>query len=87
MADVTRMQDYLGSIAFWWPTVSAGDCGETAQLHELEAGWANTTKHLMGMVQGETLAQHAVEMAAVIADARDGLRRPPARVARPGRRC
>ena len=47
------MQDCLGSISYWWPTVSAGDCGETAQLHELEAGFNNTSKHLMGMVQGE----------------------------------
>ena len=65
LADVTRLQDYLGSVSFWWPTVSAGDCGRTAQLHELEAGWNNTTKHLMGMVQGERPAQYAVEMAAV----------------------
>ena len=78
LADVTRMQDYLGSISFWWPTVSAGDCGETAQLHELEAGWNNTTKHLMGMVQGETLARHAVEMAAVVSgDAQRRHERPP----------
>ncbi len=70
LAGVTRMQDYLGSIAFWWPTVGAGDCGPAAQVHELEAGWNNTTKHLMGMVQGETLARCAVEMAAVVADAR-----------------
>ena len=73
LADITRMQDYLGSISFWWPTVSAGDYGRTAQLHELDAGWNNTTKHLMGMVQGETLAQHAVEMAAVVGG--DGPRR------------
>ena len=64
---VTRMQDCLGSISFWWPTVSAGDCGETAQLHEIEAGWNNTSKHLMGMVQGESLARHAVEMATAVA--------------------
>ncbi len=71
------MQDYLGSIAFWWPTVGAGDCGPAAQVHELEAGWNNTTKHLMGMVQGETLARCAVEMAAV------GRRRPAAAPAPP----
>lgn len=66
LADVTRLQDYLGSIAFWWPTVAAGDCGPGAQLHELEAGWNNTTKHLMGMVQGDLLARYAVEMAAAV---------------------
>jgi len=77
LADVTRMQDCLGSISFWWPTVSAGDCGRTAQLHEIEAGWNNTTKHLMGMVQGETLARHAVEMATLVAGGAEGLRRRP----------
>ena len=77
LADITRMQDCLGSISFWWPTVSAGDCGETAQLHEIEAGWNNTTKHLMGMVQGEKLARHAVEMAALVAGGAEGLRRRP----------
>ena len=50
-------------IAFWWPTLSAGDYGETAQLHELDAGWNNTVKHLQGMVQGERQARYAVEMA------------------------
>ena len=74
---VTRMQDCLGSISFWWPTVSAGDCGETAQLHEIEAGWNNTSKHLMGMVQGEGLARHAVEMATAVAGGPEGLRRRP----------
>lgn len=74
---ITRMQDCLGSISFWWPTVSAGDCGETAQLHEIEAGWNNTGKHLMGMVQGETLARAAVEMAAVVAGGSEQLRRRP----------
>jgi trimethylamine---corrinoid protein Co-methyltransferase len=74
---ITRIQDCLGSISYWWPTVSAGDCGETAQLHEIEAGWNNTSKHLMGMVQGETLAQAAVEMATVVAGGADELRRRP----------
>jgi trimethylamine--corrinoid protein Co-methyltransferase len=77
LADVTRIQDYLSSIAFWWPTLSAGDCGETAQLHELDAGWNNTVKHLQGMVNGEREAQYAVEMAAVIAGGAEELRRRP----------
>jgi trimethylamine--corrinoid protein Co-methyltransferase len=77
LADVTRMQDCLGSISFWWPTVSAGDCGETAQLHEIETGWNNTTKHLMGMVQGEKLARRAVEMATLVAGGAAELRRRP----------
>ncbi len=77
LADITRMQDCLGSISFWWPTVSAGDCGETAQLHEIEAGWNSTSKHLMGMVQGEELARAAVEMATAVAGGAAELRRRP----------
>ncbi len=77
VADVTRLQDALSSISFWWPTLSAGDCGETAQLHELDAGWNNTVKHLQGMVNGEREARYAVEMATVIAGGSDELRRRP----------
>jgi trimethylamine--corrinoid protein Co-methyltransferase len=77
LADVTRLQDYLSSIAFWWPTLSAGDHGETAQLHELDAGWNNTVKHLQGMVNGEREARYAVEMATVIAGSAEELRRRP----------
>jgi len=77
LADATRMLDYVSSIAYWWPTVGAGDCGLTAQLHELDAGWNNTVKHLQGMVQGERLACYAVQMAMVIAGDAEGLRRRP----------
>ena len=77
LADVTRIQDYLSSIAFWWPTLSAGDCGETAQLHELDTGWNNTVKHLQGMVNGAREARYAVEMATVIAGGPEALRRRP----------
>ena len=77
LARVTRMLDYLSSMAFWWPTISAGDCGETAPLHELDAGWNNTVKHLQGFVQGERAARYAVEMATVVAGDADTLRRRP----------
>ena len=77
LTDATRMLDYVSSIAFWWPTVGAGDCGETAQLHELDAAWNNTVKHLQGMVQGEREARYAVQMAAVIAGGAPELRRRP----------
>jgi trimethylamine--corrinoid protein Co-methyltransferase len=77
LADATRLLDYVSSIGFWWPTVGAGDCGETAPLHELEAGWNNTVKHLQGMVQGERQARSAVAMATVIAGGGEALRRRP----------
>lgn len=80
-ADVGRMAhvaDYLSSIAFYWPMVSAQDFGRTAPLHELDASWNHTTKH----VQSETLmgaasARYAVEMGTVIAGGKDELRRRP----------
>ncbi|MFC2029963.1 trimethylamine methyltransferase family protein [Chloroflexota bacterium] len=80
-ADVGRMAhivDYLSSIGFYWPMVSAQDFGKTAPLHELDASWNNTGKH----VQSETLmgaapARYALEMATVIAGSREELRRRP----------
>lgn len=77
LAELTHLQDYLGSISFWWPTIGAGDCGETAQVHEVEVGLDWTEKHLMGMVQGERLAHAAVEMARAVAGGADELRRRP----------
>ena len=80
-ADVGRMAhvaDYLSSIAFYWPMVSAQDYGRTAPLHELDASWNNTVKH----VQSETLmgavpARYAIEMGTVIAGDREELRKRP----------
>jgi trimethylamine--corrinoid protein Co-methyltransferase len=77
LAAVTRLHDYLGSLQFWWPSVGASDCAETAQLHELDAGWNNTAKHLQGMVNGEREARYAVEMARAVAGGAEALRRRP----------
>jgi trimethylamine--corrinoid protein Co-methyltransferase len=74
---ITRMVDYLGSLQFWWPNVAAADTGVTHALHELDAAWSNTAKHLQGMVQGEREARYAVEMAMVIAGGSEQLRRRP----------
>ena len=77
LAHITRLVDYLPGLSFWWPTVSAADCAQTAQLHELEVGFANTVKHLQGMVMGARQARYAVEMATVIAGSAAELRRRP----------
>jgi trimethylamine--corrinoid protein Co-methyltransferase len=80
-ADVGRMAhvvDYLSSMAFYWPLVSAGDHGKTGPLHELDASWNNTGKHVGSVtVMGTTLARYAVEMATVVAGDKDELRRRP----------
>ena len=77
VAAVTRLVDALPGLSFWWPTVAAGDYGAVAQLHELDAGFCNTVKHLQAMVQGERQARWAVEMACAVAGGADALRRRP----------
>jgi trimethylamine--corrinoid protein Co-methyltransferase len=80
-ADVGRMAhvaDYLSSIAFYWPMVSAQDFGKIAPLHELDASWNNTSKHVQSeTLMGEEPARYAIEMGTVIAGSREELRRRP----------
>jgi trimethylamine--corrinoid protein Co-methyltransferase len=77
VAEMARIADFLPSIGFMWPTVSAQDHGGTSQLHEIDAAYNNTVKHFQGMVQGATLARRAVEMATVLAGSREALRERP----------
>jgi trimethylamine--corrinoid protein Co-methyltransferase len=81
-ADVARMArvaDYLSSISFYWPMVSAQDHPETASLHELEAAFINTVKHVQTCTVVEVKTAHyAVEMAKVISGDEATMRtRPP----------
>jgi trimethylamine--corrinoid protein Co-methyltransferase len=74
-----RISDYLPSISFYWPMVSAQDHKMTACLHELDASFNNTLKHVQTpTVVGVKEAQYAVEMAKVIAGDEATMRaRPP----------
>jgi trimethylamine--corrinoid protein Co-methyltransferase len=75
---MARVADYLSSIAFYWPMVSAQDFGRTAPLHELDASWNNTAKHVQSeTLMGEAPARYAIEMATVLAGSREELRRRP----------
>jgi trimethylamine--corrinoid protein Co-methyltransferase len=80
-ADVGRMAliaDYLSSIGFYWPMVSAQDFGRNAPLHELEISWNNTVKHVQSeTLMGELPARYAVEMATAIMGSREELRKRP----------
>jgi len=80
-ADVARMaliSDYLSSISFCWPMVSAQDYKATAPLHEMDACWNNTVKHVQSeTIMGEIPARYAVEMATVLAGSREALRKRP----------
>lgn len=75
---MARVADYLPSIGFYWPMVSAQDFGRTSPLHELDAGWNNMVKHFQSeTIMGEREARYAVEMATVIAGSKEELRRRP----------
>jgi trimethylamine--corrinoid protein Co-methyltransferase len=79
VARMARVVDHLSSVAFYWPMVSAQDYGGTAPLHELDASFNNTVKHVQSeTVMGAKTAEYAVRMAEVIAGDRERLRaRPP----------
>jgi trimethylamine--corrinoid protein Co-methyltransferase len=79
VARMARVADYLSSIAFYWPMVSARDCGVLAPLHELDASFNNMVKHVQTeTVMGEKPARYAVRMAEVIAGDWETMRaRPP----------
>jgi len=78
VAKSARIADYLSSISFYWPMVSAQDYGKTASLHELDAAFSNTLKHIQTptVVEEET-ARYAVEMAKVIAGSEEEMRKRP----------
>jgi trimethylamine--corrinoid protein Co-methyltransferase len=79
VAHMARVTDYLSSIGFYWPIVSAQDHATTAPLHELDASFNNTVKHVQTeTVMDEPMARYAVEMASVVAGDETSLRdRPP----------
>jgi len=78
VARMARVTDVLSSIAFYWPMVSAQDCGRTAALHELEASFNNTVKHVQSVtVIDKTLARYAIQMAEIIAGDRESMRASP----------
>lgn len=75
---MARVADYLPSIGFYWPMVSAQDFGGAAPLHEIDAGWNNSVKHMQSeTIMGWRDCEFAVEMATVIAGSREEVRRRP----------
>jgi len=74
------ISDYLSSISFYWPVVSAQDMPSSIiPLHEIEASFNNTEKHvhIISCIE-EEMAKYAVEMATIVRGSRRLLReRPP----------
>jgi trimethylamine--corrinoid protein Co-methyltransferase len=79
LCDVARVADYLEAIAFHWVPVSAQDCPpESRSLHELEAVWKVSKKHVQTeSIVNEREMRAAVEMAALLAGGREALRQRP----------
>lgn len=79
VAMMALVADYLSSISFYWPIVSAQEYGSAAPLHELDASFNNTVKHIQSAtIIGEKMADFSLRMAEVIAGGTDELRnRPP----------
>lgn len=80
-ADVGRMAkivDYLSSTAFYWPIVGSQDYGSLSSLHDLDASWNNTVKHVKTeTLTGETATRYAIEMATVVAGGEQNLKENP----------
>jgi trimethylamine--corrinoid protein Co-methyltransferase len=79
VAKSARISDYLSSISFYWPMVSAQDHPVCPSLHELDASFNNTLKHVQTpTVVEEITTRYAVEMAKVVAGSEEEMRtRPP----------
>ncbi len=77
VADIAKIADATQEIAFHWVPVSAQDRPpETRGLHELQAVWENSTKHVQTeSIYNEAEARAAVEMAEVISGNRENLRK------------
>jgi trimethylamine--corrinoid protein Co-methyltransferase len=79
VAKMARVADYLSSVGFYWPIVSAQDHPAIAPLQEIDASFNNTVKHVQSeTVMDEPMARYAVEMARVVAGDEEAMRtRPP----------
>jgi len=75
---MARVCDALSSIAFYWPMVSAQDYGRLAPLHEIDASFTNTVKHVQSeTAMGHETAEYAVRMAEAVAGDRERMREKP----------
>jgi trimethylamine--corrinoid protein Co-methyltransferase len=78
VAKSARISDYLSSISFYWPMVSAQDHPVSPSLHELDASFNNTLKHVQTpTVVEEITTRYAVEMAKVVAGSEEEMRKRP----------
>ncbi|MGE5484019.1 MAG: trimethylamine methyltransferase family protein [Ignavibacteriales bacterium] len=75
-----RLADSLDAIAFYWgPMVSAQDVPpETRPLHELEAAFLGTSKHVQPeTIISERMAEYCMDLAGTIVGGKENLRKRP----------
>jgi len=78
VAKSARIADYLSSVSFYWPMVSAQDHPIAPSLHELEASFNNTLKHVQTpTIVEEITTRHSIEMARVVAGNDERFRNSP----------
>jgi len=78
VAMMARVADSLSSVSFYWPMVSAQDFGRVSPLHELDASFNNTVKHIQSAtIIGEKIAHYSLMMAEVISGGSDQMRVRP----------
>ena len=80
LANMARVADYLSSVSFFWPMLSAQDYPlEVMSLHELDASIRNTSKHIhLISCADQGQARWAVEMAQIVASSvGNRVARPP----------
>lgn len=77
--DISRIADATEEVGFHWVPVSAQDMPvATRGLHEIEAIWENSTKHVQTeSIYNEREARAAIEMATAIVGSQEELRRRP----------
>ena len=78
VAKSAQISDYMSSISFYWPMVSAQDHPISPSLHELDASFNNTLKHVQTpTLVDEITTRYAVEMAKVVTGSEDEMRKRP----------
>jgi trimethylamine--corrinoid protein Co-methyltransferase len=70
--------DYMSIISICWPNVAAAGAKQNPMLHELDASFNNTEKHVMSAsILGDAGVKYALEMAAIVAGGMDNLKARP----------
>ncbi|MCF8068742.1 MAG: trimethylamine methyltransferase family protein [Desulfobacterales bacterium] len=79
VGNMALISDYLQSIGFYWPMVGATDVAPPLiSLHELDASFNNTEKHVHIVTCTEKAqAKYCVEMACAVADSQENIKKRP----------